>query len=176
MAPATRGCYHHSMRAILPILAAAVALSACSPKFNWRDYRSSDAPYAVLFPAKPSLQTRAVDLDGQQVRMTMAAAEIDGTMFAVGSAELADAARAQAAVDAMKTAMLRNIGSTTATEKARDGEMDVEAHGASSGRALQLHGRFLARGKHVFQAVVIGPDQGVDAEQVDMFLRSLKVN
>ena len=42
--------------------------------------------------------------------MTMAAADIDGTMFAVGSAQFTDAGQAQQALQAMKTAMVRNIG------------------------------------------------------------------
>jgi hypothetical protein len=176
MAPAPSDCYHPSMRAILPILAVAIAVSACSRKYDWRDYRGSDAPYSVLFPARPALQTRTVDLGGQQATMTMAAADIDGTLFAVGSAELADVAKADVAIGAMKAAMLRNIGSSKATERTRDGGLDVEAHGTGSGKPLQLHGRFIARGTRVFQAVVIGPDNGVDVDQVDMFLRSLKVN
>ncbi|HWW71252.1 MAG TPA: hypothetical protein VN089_15025, partial [Duganella sp.] len=68
----------------------AVALSACSPQYDWRDYRANDAPYAVLFPAKPASQTRTIKLGDLDVNMTMTAAEVDGVVFAVGSAQLAD--------------------------------------------------------------------------------------
>ena len=161
---------------LVVILSAALAVGACSPKFDWRDYRSNVAPYAVLFPAKPASQTRAVNLDGQAASMTMAATDVDGTLFAVGSAELADAAKAQVAVQAMKTAMVRNIGAPTAKESIRDGGFDVEARGARAGAPVTLHGRFLARGKRVYQVVVIGPENAVSKENVDTFLRSFKVN
>lgn len=161
---------------LFAILSAALALCACSPKFDWRDYRSTVAPYAVLFPSKPASHTRSVNLDGQTAAMTMAATDIDGTLFAVGSAELADADKAQVAVQAMKTAMLRNIGAPGAQETIRDGGFEVEARGARAGATVTLHGRFLARGKRVYQVVVIGPENAVSKENVDTFLRSFKVN
>jgi len=172
-------CYHRSMKPpirLLATLSAALALSACSPKFDWRDYRSNVAPYAVLFPSKPASHTRSVNLDGQATSMTMAATDIDGTLFAVGSAELADADKAQVAVQAMKTAMVRNIGASGAQETIRDGGFEVAARGARAGAPVTLHGRFLARGKRVYQVVVIGPENAVSKENVDTFLSSFKVN
>jgi len=172
-------CYHRCMHPLIrtfAVLTAVLAVAACSPKFDWRDYRSSNAPYAVLFPGKPASHTRSVNLDGQTASMTMAATDIDGTLFAVGSAELADADKAQKAVQAMKAAMVRNVAAPTATESIRDGGIDVEARGASAGKPVMLHGRFVARGKRVYQIVVIGPENAVDKENVDTFLRSFKVN
>ncbi|UGQ46979.1 hypothetical protein [Massilia endophytica] len=162
-------------RFVIPLLAAA-ALSACSPKFDWRDYRSSDAPYAVLFPGKPATFSRSVDLDGQQVNMTMSAADIDGTLFAVGSAEVADPAKAQLAVQAMKTAMLRNIGAAGGKESTKDGGFNIEARGQNRGVPMLMHGRFLARGKRVYQVVVLGPERDFRQENVDTFMSSFKLN
>jgi hypothetical protein len=162
-------------RLVISLVAAAL-LSACNPKYDWRDYRSSDAPYAVLFPGKPASFSRSVDLDGQQVSMTMAAADIDGTLFAVGSAELGDPAKAQLAVQAMKTAMLRNIGAAGAKESTKDGGFEVEARGQNRGVPMLLHGRFLARGKRVYQVVVLGPERDFQQENVDTFMSSFKLN
>ena len=39
---------------VISVLLASVLLGACSPKYNWRDYASQDAPYRVMFPAKPA--------------------------------------------------------------------------------------------------------------------------
>lgn len=160
----------------LAALLAAATLTACSPKFDWRDYRGSEAPYAVLFPGKPATHTRPVDLGGATASMTMAATEIDGTVFAVGSVELADAERAQLAVQAMKAAMVRNIGATQPVESTRDGAFEVAAHGTRGNQPVTLRGRFLARGKRAYQVIVLGPDHGVEREHVDTFLRSFKVN
>ena len=93
------------MKKLWLALLMSAALSACSPQYDWRDYRSNDAPYAVLFPSKPATQTRSVKLDNLDVDMTMTAAEVDGVVFAVGSAQLADAARTPAALEAMKAAL-----------------------------------------------------------------------
>jgi hypothetical protein len=157
-------------------VAFATAICACSPKFDWRDYRAADAPYSVLFPAKPATHTRKVQLDGRDASMTMTATEVDGTVFAVGTAMLADASQAEQAARAMQTAMVRNIGGSVSKEAARDNGIDIEARGESNGRPMQLHARFVARDKRAYQVVVIGPDKAVDAENIDTFIRSFKLD
>jgi len=164
------------MKRTLPLMLA-LLLSACSPKYDWRDYRSNDAPYAVLFPGKPATQTRSVKLDQLDISMTMSAADIDGVIFAVGSAQLADAAQAPAAVEAMKTAMVKNINATVTSSKALDGgALEVDASGTERGQAMRLIGRFLAKDKRIYQVVVIGPAARMDADSVETFLASFKQN
>jgi len=151
-------------------------LAACSPKFDWRDFRSEVAPFGVMFPGKPAVHTRAVNLDGQDVKMTMSAAEVDGTLFAVGTAELPDAAKAALAVQAMKTAMLRNIGGTVTKEGTKNGAFEVEARGTGqNGSAVAMHGRFLSRDKRVYQVVILGSQKHFDQDTVDTFLSSFKL-
>ena len=163
-------------------------MTACSPKFDWRDYRSKDAPYAVLFPGKPASQTRTIDLDGQQVSMTMTAAEVDGVAFAVGSAELTDAAHAQAALLAMKSAMINNIdgkivsdtvaaaSSGQGTVSGQQTSIDVEAKGVQHGEPMLLIGHFVAKDKRIYQAVVVGREKKVLREEVDTFISSFKLD
>lgn len=169
-----------SLPTLLAGLLAAGLTTACSPKFDWRDYRSPDAPYAVLFPGKPATQTREINLDGQQVKMNMAAAEIDGTTFAVGSAELPDAAKAQAAVLAMRTAMVKNLGATVTKEKAvgakQQNAIEIEAKGSRNGEAMLLLGHFIAKDKRVYQVIVIGREKHMQQEAVDTFMTSFKLN
>lgn len=154
----------------------ATAVCACSPKFDWRDYRATDATYSVLFPGKPATHTRTVNLDGREAAMTMTAAEVDGTVFAVGSAVLPDAAQAEVAAQSMRTAMVRNIAGTVTSQARHEDGVEIQAHGASSGRPMRLHGRFLARDTRAYQVIVLGPDNAVDAENVDTFMRSFKLN
>jgi hypothetical protein len=153
----------------------ALALSACSPKYDWRDYRSNDAPYAVLFPGKPATQTRGIKLDQLEVSMTMAAAEVDGVIFAVGSAQLPDAALAPAAVEAMKTALVNNIGASVAGNKsAAAGTLDVE--GSRNGEPMRLIGRFVAKDKRIYQVIVMGSAKNIEQDNVDTYLSSFKLN
>ena len=156
-------------------LAFVCALAACSPTYNWRDYTSPDARYRVTFPAKPSSATRTIDLDGLQVSMTMTAAEVEGATFAVGAAEAPDAGRAQAALVAMKLALLRNIGAPLPGAQAAPGapgSTHVDATGTGQGRPMRLVGRFQARGTRFYQVIVIGRDKTVPPEQIEQFLTS----
>lgn len=167
---------------------AACALSACSPKLDWRDYRSNDAPFTALFPDKPATFTRTIDLDGMSVSMTMTAAEVDGTTFAVGSAEVADPAKARAALNAMKVALVRNIGGTVKSEKTASADssangvmqqktsIDMEASGSRNGVPMLLAGRFLARDKRIYQVIVLGPEKRVVRDSIETFLGSVKLN
>ncbi|MGZ3184177.1 MAG: hypothetical protein ACXU8N_17210 [Telluria sp.] len=163
------------MRSILALFVAAM-LAACSPHYNWRDYVSPDAPYRAMFPDKPASFTRSVNLDGMDVKMTMTATEIDNTMFAIGSAEAPDAPHAQTALEAMKTALVRNIGGKITAEKRDPGRsIDVEASGTRNGRPVRLVGRFVANGARVYQVVVMGPPDGAGREEIDQFLSSFKL-
>ncbi|MTW05968.1 hypothetical protein GM668_28205 [Duganella ginsengisoli] len=156
----------------------AVLVGGCSPKFDWRDYRNLGIPYTVLFPAKPATQSRNINLGDDKVSMHMAAAEIDGVTFAVGSAELPDATRAQMAIATMKNTMVKNInGTVTAEAAAADGRRTVtsiEAKGSRNGEPMVLYGRFVAKDKWVYQAIVAGREKHVNKEAVDTFLTSFK--
>jgi len=160
--------------------ALSLLLAGCSPKYNWRDYASPDAPYRVMFPAKPSTFTRTIDLDGMQVAMTMTAAEIDGATFAVGAAEAPDAARAQAALEAMQVALVRNIGATvtsqyTTVDNNGRATRDVDASGTRNGVKMHLVGHFESRGKRFYQVIAIGKADALPAEQVEQFITSFKL-
>nr|WP_315401659.1 hypothetical protein [uncultured Duganella sp.] len=157
-----------------------LALSACSPQYDWRDYRSNDAPYAVLFPGKPASQTRAIKLGAVDVDMTMTATEVDGVVFAVGSAQLADAAQTPAAIEAMKTALVGNIGATVTKSAASGGAgqrvLEVEAKGAQHGETMLLIGRFIAKDKRVYQVIVMGREKSIVRDTVETWFSSFKLN
>ena len=153
------------------------ALAACSPDYNWRQVQNADAAFTALFPARPSSHAREVNLNGIRTNMSMTAAEVHGALFAVGSTELSSPALVQPALDAMKTAMVRNIGGTIASDKTVPGLTpynEVIANGSRNGRPVQLTARFSASKQRVYQAVVIGAPQDVPAEAIDTFLSSFK--
>ena len=163
-----------------------MALVACSPKYNWRDYFSPDGSYHVMFPGKPATYTRSVDLDGLRVDMTMTATEVEGAMYAVGTALAPDPAHAQAALAAIQTALLRNIGATSTREAAAATAMvtngaatdaaasNVTADGVLNGVKMRLVGHFEARGKRIYQVVVMGPAKSIETEATEQFISSFK--
>ena len=161
------------MKKLIPLLA--LLLAACDPTYNWRDYQSKDAPFSAQFPEKPSTHTRNVDLNGVKVDMTMTAAEVEGVMFAVGSATLPDASLAPAAVDAMKTAMVKNIGGTVKAEASSSaGDKYVVRIDVMGEKSMRLSGRFEAHGPRIYQVVVLGPAKEITTENVDQFMTSFK--
>ncbi|NHZ97933.1 hypothetical protein [Massilia sp. CCM 8734] len=176
-----------SFKPLILSLLAGVALAACSPQYNWRDYSSQDAPFRVMFPDKPATHARDVDLNGMTVKMTMTAAQVNGTMFAVGSGEAPDADKAEAAVAAMKTALVRNIGATINSEKqgkasaaagsatARSSAIDIDASGVQKGVPMRLVGHFESRNKRFYQVIVMGKEKDISQEQVEMFMSSFKL-
>ena len=175
--------------ASIAILTLLTMLGACTPRYDWRDVRGAGAPYLVLLPAKPSTHTRSVNLGGIQASMTMTAAEVGDATFAVGTAELPDAAQAQAALLVMKDTLVKNVGGVVRHEKSTLGsqastiELDAgpaatalgSATAARTGRATALHARLLARGNRVYQVIVIGADRKIPQDAIDTFLTSFKL-
>jgi hypothetical protein len=167
-------------------MVAAGLLAACNPTYNWRDYSSQEAPFRVMFPDKPTVHKRTIDIGGMPVEMTMTAVDINGTTFAVGSAEAPDAAKAQAALEAMKTALVRNIGATITKEKSsaaasaagttntQSTSIDVEAIGVQNGTPMKLVGHFESRNKRFYQVIVMGKEKALPQEQTDQFISSFK--
>ena len=164
-----------------------VLLVACSPKFNWRQVQGNDAPYSVLLPAKPSTFSREVDLNGVKVKMTMTATEIDDTVFAVGSAKVSDARQASAALQAMKTALVKNISGSITSETdsdITDGRQDsarsitLEVAGAAENNSQPkvLFAHLQSKGDYIYQVIVIGPQKTVTRENVEMFMESFKAS
>lgn len=161
----------------------ATFLTACNPTYNWRDYSSPDAPYRVMFPAKPVTHTRPVDLNGLQVDMTMTAAEVEGVTFAVGTGLAPDPARAQAALGEMRSALVRNLGATVQSESpaaadgggSAGGSIDVDVLGSANGQPMKLRGHFAAKGNRFYQVIVVGKEKAVAAEQADQFISSFKL-
>ncbi|MBC7414297.1 MAG: hypothetical protein H7327_05130 [Herminiimonas sp.] len=163
---------------LFAVMASAVALSACTPKYDWRDVRGDKVPFTVLLPAKPSVLARPVNLGGIQATMTMTAAEVGEVTFAVGTAELPDAAQAQAALQIMKATLVKNIGGVIRHEKSIIGTsastIDLDAATTTGGDPRALHARLVARDRRVYQAIVIGREKSIRQEAVDTFLTSFK--
>lgn len=174
----------------LPIaLTCALLMTACTPKYDWREIRSADAPFIVALPAKPVSFSRPINLDGIPVTMPMIAAEVGGTTFAVGTAKLPDTANAALALITMKTALVKNIGGTVKTEKSvaaakspNGGQnvitIEIEAVGTRNGKPqpILLMARFIAQGKQIYQLVVLGEEKSISRDAADTFFTSFKLN
>src|SRR5215203_3429494 len=135
--------------------------AACSPAFNWREFRSAEG-FAVLLPGRPQTVSRTTSVADTQVQMSMTSTGIGGTLFAVGSARLpaaisADAVQRQRALDSLRDALVRNVNGRIVKTSAAPWPISpgsscnsrhvlaaeaIEAVGAnSSGRVVRLAAR-----------------------------------
>ncbi|PRX34092.1 hypothetical protein B0G75_102121 [Paraburkholderia sp. BL18I3N2] len=179
-----------SARAVLSTLACAltlgVALSACSPTFDWRTIMNNDNGYTVDLPAKPGNDQRAVQINGTPMQMAMQTAEAGDAVFAVGTVMLPndDEATQRAALDFLRTGLARNVG---AAPDARAVQIPLAAGGQVLGLEMKLSGeagsqhetrtvyaRLVARGRHVYQAAIIA-SKPMQQEQVDQFFSSFQL-
>ena len=125
---------------------------------------------------------RQVALAGAPVELLLLACSADGHTFAIASADLADPARVDPALQALGAAALANV----------QGQIDAEQPAAVPGmtpypgaRRWQLTGRLpdgvavreqvlvFARGLRVFQATVVGPR--ADERMAQPFFDSIEV-
>ena len=159
---------------------AALMMAGCSPAYNWREVHGENVPFSVLLPAKPSTFSRSIDLNGLPVNMTMTAAEVDGITFAVGAAELNNAAQTRQALESMRTALLNNINGTPNTAalpgraESTTTTLDVAATGVVRGQAMTLMARLIARDQRIYQVLIMAPNKNIPAEQAESFFTSFK--
>lgn len=96
--------------------AAALALAACSPTFNWREVPVADDGLVVLLPCKPDRANRALPLGVESVQVDMAGCETGGATFAVAHASAASPAQAEAWLRAWRAATRSQLGEAQMTE------------------------------------------------------------
>lgn len=170
-------------------LVACAALTACTPRHDWREIRADDDHYLAPMPARPDRMTRPIDLDGLAVSMTMQGARVEGVAFVVGAVRLPDDSVAvrERALAAMRTAMVRNIrGNESRADAVAVPVVDasggvagsapgwrIEATGRAGEREVVMHALFASRGGRAWQAVVLGPEP--DADAVRHFLDGFRV-
>lgn len=160
--------------------------TACTPKFDWREFRSQDAPIIMLFPGKPSSHARELDLDGIKVNLQMTATDVNQISFAVAYAKVDDLSidkgelliRQQRALAAMQAGMLKNIQATIVQPTPTDSPKNtITALGkAQNGQSMKLVARFTQHGPWIIQAVMLGNEKAFTPEVMDMFFGSLKFN
>jgi len=97
-----------------------VAITACSPVFNWRDVRLGDSGLVALLPCKPDRATRDVVLGGEQAAMQMAGCEAGGATFTMAYVVARDVKQATDWQAAWKTTMSTKLQAQAPVESTVD--------------------------------------------------------
>uniref|UniRef100_A0A0H3X1U5 Transmembrane protein n=2 Tax=Pandoraea faecigallinarum TaxID=656179 RepID=A0A0H3X1U5_9BURK len=169
---------------VCAMLAATAVLAACSPRYDWREVHDKEGAYAVTYPAKPTQDAREVRFASGPLPMRMQAARVDAALFAVGVVTLPndDATLRQTVVDELQHGLLANVNESTAAptqvmvRQAGDAPplpgLAVSAQGVASDKVERyVSARFVGRGNHVYQVVVMAT-KAPGKEQVEQFLDS----
>lgn len=162
------------------LLLCVLLLSACSPKYDWREIHVTHAPYMIAFPGKPNHETRTVQLAGQSIALTMSSMQVDGITFAVSSAAIPDPVKGQAALAALKAALVSNTKGQIKQEsplklkQAQGEQIEIAGSQNRKGRlqAIVLNARFISKGSHIYQLVVTGPKEQLVPDTIDTFFTS----
>ncbi|MEP6608506.1 MAG: hypothetical protein ABJA83_07475 [Burkholderiaceae bacterium] len=174
------------------LLICASLAAACSPTFNWREFRSPEG-YAVMLPGRPQTVVRDVSLPTAAVPMSMTSTGIGPTLFAVGSAHLPPALSSDAGVrlstlGSWRDALVRNVNGSVVklspvrlTVPAGDSRRvlaaeAIEAVGSDSERrAVRLAARLFIVDDRLFQVVVLGGEGTLSPEILETFFTSFRL-
>ncbi|HEX4879869.1 MAG TPA: hypothetical protein VFV39_08505 [Limnobacter sp.] len=147
-------------------IAAMCVLQACSPAFNWRAVPNTDIGYVATFPDKPVMVTRTLDLAGLKVPLTLHAAQVEGSYFAVGTVPLRGELQGQADVlrGALAQALANNVQAGAANlqpmEWLGQAAWGLELRGTlPSGEDGHAVARFFERRGVLYEVVLMGQGQ-----------------
>lgn len=161
------------------LLAALLALAACSPELNWREVRAVPTALTVLLPCKPDRGARVVPLAGRDTPLNMLGCDAGGATFAVAFADTADAAQAAAVLGQWREATLANMRARAPAQQAftvAGGVVAVRVTAGGQrpdGKPVQSQAVYFSQGPRVYQAVIYADK--LPADVADTFFGGLRL-
>jgi hypothetical protein len=165
----------------LQLAALSVAVAACSPALDWREFVPEGTDVTVSFPCRPDRMARKVALAGATTQMQMLACSAGDATYALAFVDVEDPARVSATLDALREIAVGNLQDAKAqvapvqirgmTPNAQAARLNVTGR-LPDGASVQEHAAFFVRGRRVYQASVIGAKPPADA--VEAFIAGLK--
>ncbi len=174
-------------------LAALLAMTGCSPAYNWRDARHEGVPLQALLPCKPERAERDIPMLGPEhppFRLMMMSCDAAGATFALGAVQLPQPVTArvvQTALSQWRLATWASLKQAPAAEgRPPEGwrHTPCQAPGASqsdcwegagvdhAGRPLDAQVRWLVKGPWLVQAGVYG--KALPKSAADTYFESLR--
>lgn len=168
------------------LLACFILLAACSPTQNWRVVAQGELGYSATFPDKPVSVTRELNLAGLRVPLTLQAAEVEGVYYAVGVVELASPAsgltgKGPELQAALIQALANNVKAPPVQPDTKPWAglnavswLQTEGTLPDGSKALAL-GRFFEHQGKLYEVLLVGPAQKVDAGTSTQFFSGFKL-
>ncbi len=158
------------------LLALVGVLSACYPKYNWRELAVADGLAVAAFPARADTAQREIVLNDMKLTFELTSATIDKTVFSVGYSQLpmdSTPAQRQEAQRAMVTSLAIAMGQTV-SEGAFAGEAFV-LKSPEAQTPLVMHARVVLYYDVVIRQIAAGPTDELTPEIAQEFMRSFKI-
>lgn len=169
-------------RRVGALVAAALALAACTPALDWRDWRPAGSGLMLTLPCKPTPQARTVQLAGQSVRLALHACSAGGQTWALAYADMVDPRLLGPALAELRDSAAANVAASAlqplaplvvagATPHPESGRWALQGN-LPDGQPIREELAVFARGTVVFQATVLG--ETLSPEGVATFFESLR--
>lgn len=155
--------------------------SACTPTLNWREVRPEGGGVRVLFPCRPSLERRSVNLAGTDLSMQLSSCQAGGATYALALVPLNEEVQTESIVSAWKLTQVQNLNAVIR----EDGAWKIKNAGMRpeptrrllvgtlpDGEPMQQAVIFFTKDAHLFQATVMGPQ--LDPEAQAVFFESIQ--
>jgi hypothetical protein len=158
-----------------------LALLACSPALDWREFKPTGQAVSLLLPCKPNHQERSVSLADRPVRLHLYLCTASGHTWALAFADVADPQQLGSALAALSRSAQANIAGHGASP------LPLRVAGATphpssqhqrfagqlpNGAAVRMQVAVFAHGTWVFQATAMGPD--LPPEAAEVFMSSIR--
>jgi hypothetical protein len=168
-------------RAVL-LVAAVIALAACTPERDWRELQWPQGGFSVLLPGKPRKEARTVKIDDTAVPLEMLSLQTKGAAYGVGYAEFPPGATPEAQARRL-TAARDQLVANIAGELKSDKEISVGGHpgrefraeGKVAGEPFVTSARVVAVGDRLYEVAVVARAEQLAAADPDLFLGSFKL-
>ena len=162
---------------------AALCGAGCAPALDWREVRPQGSGATVLFPCKPTSQSRQVRLAATQVQLVLVACAAGDATWALAHADVLEPSLVAPALAELRAAAASNLSATSTLD------LPLRVEGATPNplsQRVQLVGRLpdgrsvngqvavFAKGTRVFQATLIGTHW--PAEAPETFFSSLRLS
>lgn len=168
----------HKRWAALFCALGALLLAGCYPELDWRELRSDDGGFTVMFPDRPKEITRDIVLSGTALRMHMLTTEGRGTAFGVGYADLPAGVAASVLIGGARDALVHNIDGRVDSERpvsvgGLEG-LEFYAEGAARDAPMVIAARVLADERRLYQVLFIGKRDRAQNIDLAFYLGSFK--
>lgn len=159
-----------------------IALAGCTPTYDWREIRPDGAALTALFPCRPQLLSRRVDLAGAKLQMQMHVCRSGDETLAVAFVDVDEPGQVSAIVRSLRGAAQANFLATQVQVSALhvpgmtpnpNAALVLMLGASTQGEPVAATAAFFVRGLRVYQATIFGARVNTEVSQT--FIAGLKL-